>query len=151
MMPAAMRPPRASAGCGAATAATAMVAAAARAVRVLVSLVMAHSFDRFARPYRLNDRSVHFQRQGFAAIMFVLAVSFHFPRECAVNGAFGNGLGPPPRALNFGKTCGGIAARVAAAARARAGAMRFSGGVSSCALQSCTLQSYAAPACAAAA
>src|SRR6202142_981346 len=93
MMPAAMRPPRASAGCGAATAATAMVAAAARAVSVLVSLVMAHSFDRFARPYRLNGRSVHLLRQGFAAITFVLTVSFHFSRECPVNGAFGNGLG----------------------------------------------------------
>src|ERR1017187_8541506 len=91
MIPAAIRPPRASAGCGAATAATASVAATARAVRVLVILIMA-SLLSILRAVPLNGRSLHLLRFSYATVMSGLALSSDFTRECVVNGTFRNGV-----------------------------------------------------------
>jgi hypothetical protein len=50
---------------------------------------MAHSFDVWSSA--LNDRSRNFLPQRLVTTN-VLQAEFQFPRECAVNGAFGNGF-----------------------------------------------------------
>src|SRR5215470_1029210 len=62
MMPAAIAPPRASAGCGVAMAARPSVAAAARAVRVLVVLVMTHVPLVHRDRYPINDPVIRILR-----------------------------------------------------------------------------------------